>query len=264
MYQNAAAKVAHLCSIDKRHFLRWLAAVHDWTVFSAFSGSRVGKYGQSKTNRNEYSCIPVSVDAGEWAGQPLAFICSDFTFWTNDGLQLSQSNLKHLFSRADKVWVQFHYDKSRNNHIIHKFRKMGHPILCPVKAAISILYRAQLLQVPHHELISMFHQQDRKSCFKSGYTYLLNTDVTNEMHATCCHTYPDKDHYMHKNHKLIMAHSVHVTAAVALYNAGLPFDVIAFCLWWSTESVKHYVWECSSHHIGQLSDAVLLGAACAA
>ena len=264
MYQNAAAEVAHLCSINKRHFLGWLAAVHDWTVFSAFSGSRVGKYGQSKTNHNEYSCIPVSVDAGEWAGQPLAFISHDFTFWTDNGLQLSQLNLKHLLSRVDEVWVRFRYDKSHNNHVICKFRKTGHPILCPVKAAISILYRAQLLQVPLHELIGMFHQQDRKACFKTGYTYLLNTDVTNEMHATCCCTYPDKDHYMNKNHKLIMVHSVHVTAAVALYNAGLPFDVIAFCLWWSAESVKHYVRECSGHHIGQLSDAVLLGAACAA
>ena len=264
MYENATAKVAHLCSIDKRHFLGWLAAVHDWTVFGAFSGSRVGEYGQSKTNHNEYSHIPVSVDAGEWAGQPLAFISHDFTFWTDNGLQLSRSNLKHLLSRADKVWVRFRYDKSRNNHIIRKFRKMGHPILCPVKAAISILYRAQLLQVPLHEPIGMFHQQDRKACFKTGYTYLLNTDVTNEMHATCCHTYPDKDHYMNKNHKLIMVHSVCVTAAVALYNAGLPFDVIAFHLQWSAESVKHYVHECSGHHIGQLSDAVLLGAACAA
>jgi hypothetical protein len=84
------------------------------------------------------------------------------------------------------------------------------------------------------------------------------------MHATCCCMYLDKDHYMHKNHKLIMVHSVCVTAAVALYNAGLPFDVIAFCFQWSAESVKHYVCECSGHHIGQLSDAVLLGAACAA
>jgi hypothetical protein len=182
--------------------------VHDWTVFGAFSGSRVGEYGKSKTNHNEYSHIPVSMDAGEWASQPLAFICSDVTFWMNNGLQLSQSNLKHLFSRADEVWVQFCYDKSHNNHVICKFRKMGHPILCPVKAAVSILYRAQLLQVPHHEPISVFHQQDRKSCFKSGYTYPLNTDVTNEMHTTCHHTYLNKDHYMHKNHKLIMAHSV--------------------------------------------------------
>ena len=204
--------------------------MHDWTVFSAFSGSRVGKYSQSKTNCNEYSCIPVSVDAGEWAGQPLAFISQDFTFWTDNGLQLSWSNLKHLLSRVDEVWVRFCYDKSCNNHVIHKFRKMGHPILCPVKAAISILYRAQLLQVPLHEPIGMFCQQDRKVCFKTGYTYLLNTDVTNEMPTTCCCTYPDKDHYMNKNHKLIMVHSVRVTAAVALYNAGLPFDVIAFHL----------------------------------
>ena len=84
MYQNAAAKVAHLCSIDKRHFLGQLTAVHDWTVFGAFSGSRVGEYGQSKTNCNEYSHIPVSVDAGEWAGQALVFICNDFNFWTDN------------------------------------------------------------------------------------------------------------------------------------------------------------------------------------
>jgi hypothetical protein len=48
------------------------------------------------------------------------------------------------------------------------------------------------------------------------------------MHTTCLHTYLDKQDYMNINYMLIMAHSVRVTAAVVLYNAGLHFDVIAF------------------------------------
>ena len=66
---------------------------------------------------------------------------------------------------------------------------------------------------------------------------------------------------MNKNYMLIMAHSVQVTAAVALHNAGLSFDVIAFRLRWSVDSVKHYVHECSGATIGALSKCVLIGAA---
>ena len=56
-----------------------------------------------------------------------------------------------------------------------------------------------------------------------------------------------------------MAHSVHVTAVVALHNAGVPFDVITFRLHWSVDSVIHYVRECSSQQIGQLSETFLIG-----
>ena len=95
---------------------------------------------------------------------------------------------------------------------------------------------------------------------RDGFTFLTNTDVTAEMRATCLRTCPDPEHYMHINYKLIMAHSARVTAAVALHNAGLEFDVIAFRLRWSVQSVQHYVRECSGQIIGDLCQNVLVGA----
>lgn len=112
-----------------------------------------------------------------------------------------------------------------------------------------------MLKVPINEPIGAFRLRGTST----GYTFLTNDDVTQELRATCLRTYLDKNHYMHKNHKCIMAHSVRVTAAVALYTAGQAFDTIAFRLRWSVQSVQHYIRECCQH-IGKLCDAVLIGA----
>ena len=79
--ENAAAEIRTGCTTNRLYVLSRLAAVHYWTVLGAFSGSRVGEYGQSKANRGCYSTIPISSDTGDWGGQPLAFIRADFTFW---------------------------------------------------------------------------------------------------------------------------------------------------------------------------------------
>ena len=200
------------------------------------------------------------MDAGEWQNQPLAFIRSDFTFWDKGGNQISSANLMTAFQRAEQVWIRFRYDKSRNNHVIRKFTRTQHRILCPVVASISIIFRARLLKVPTKEPVGVFRPKKNRD----GYTFLQNNDVTDEMRATCLRTYPHKKHAYNINHRLIMAHSVRVTAAVVLHNAGLSFEVIAFRLRWSPESVKHYVRECSAQNLGDLSQAVLKGAARAA
>ena len=77
-----------------------------------------------------------------------------------------------------------------------------------MKAAVSILLRVKILKVPIEQPIGVFHLQSKNGTFKKGFTFLQNTDVTDEMHATCLCTYPDKQHYMHINYMLIMVHSV--------------------------------------------------------
>jgi len=260
MYENANAFVAKNCATDQSFFFSRPAAVHDWSALGTFTGSRVGEYGQTKARRGQCNRIPNSVDAGEWRNQPLAFIRSDFTFWDKAGNQIPTGNLQRILTEAQDIWIRFRYDKSRNNHVIRKFQRTGHEFLCPVRASTSILFRATLLRAPAHEPIGVFRLKRRRS----GYTFLQNNDVTDEMRATCLRTYPDKTHHYNQNYKLIMAHSVRVTAAVMLNVAGLSFEVIAFRLRWSPESVKHYVRECSGHQIGALSQAVLTGAARAA
>jgi hypothetical protein len=254
MFDNAQDHVGSLIQKDGAAFLSRAASVHNFTCLGAFTGSRVGEYGQTKARRGVYNKIPSSADAGEWAGMPIAFIRSDFTFWA-DRTELDKSDLGDTHQRATEVYIRFRYDKSINNFTIRKFKRTGHHYFCPVLASLAAILRANILQVPADKPVGVFRLQG----IDKGYVYLTNTDVTQELRATCLRTYPDKNHYMNKKCQCIMAHSVRVTAAVALYTAGQTFDTIAFRLRWSVQSVQHYIRECCQH-IGELSDAVLIGA----
>ena len=255
MFDNAQQNLADLMLTNLDAFLARPAAVHNFTVLGTFTGSRVGEYGQTKAIRGTYSRIPDTTNAGEWANMPLAFVKADFTFWTEKRNQMPEDDLSGLLDNATDVYIRFRYDKSLNNFTIRKFKRTGHHYFCPVVSAIAILQRAHMLLVPPHEPIGVFRLQKKKS----GYTCLQNNDVTEELRLTCLRTYPDPTHYMNQHHKCIMAHSVRVTAAVALHTAGETFDTIAFRLRWSVQSVQHYIRDCCQH-IGELSAAVLTGA----
>jgi hypothetical protein len=79
------------------------------------------------------------------------------------------------------------------------------------------------------------------------------------MPKVCKLAHPDPmDHY-HDKYKLMVSHSNRVTAAVALANAGLSIDAIAFWLRRLPQSVQHYLRECSSG-IGKLALDAVTGA----
>ena len=94
---------------------------------------------------------------------------------------------------------------------------------------------------------------------KGTYTFLRSYNVITRMQAVCRLAHPDKDSFFYKNAALMVSHSNRVTAAVALQNAGLSIDAIAFCLRWSPESVKHYLRDCS-HAVGELTLQAVKGA----
>jgi hypothetical protein len=63
-------------------FCNLLAVVFDWLHLGLHTGLHLGEYGQSKVPSGQlFATIPYSIDAGEWAGMPLAFIISDFMFF---------------------------------------------------------------------------------------------------------------------------------------------------------------------------------------
>jgi hypothetical protein len=71
--------------------------------------------------------------------------------------------------------------------------------------------------------------------------------------------YPDPKHYLHERISRLMAHSIHMTAALALHSANVPVEDIAFHLHWSVESVKYYSCKCQVQ-IGSLMQAAVAGA----
>jgi len=79
------------------------------------------------------------------------------------------------------------------------------------------------------------------------------------MQTVCRLAHPDPKDHFHKQAEFIVLHSNRVTAAVALFNAGLSIEAIAFRLRWSPLSVQHYLRECSAN-IGELTIAAVKGA----
>jgi hypothetical protein len=71
--------------------------------------------------------------------------------------------------------------------------------------------------------------------------------------------HPDPSHYMHKNAHCIVAHSLRVSACVALHNAGVSLDDITFRLRWNSDAVKAYIRDCA-RTIDELTGRVISGA----
>ena len=255
MFAFLFLKICRNAKMDKSFLLGLEAAVFDWTRLGCFTGSRANEYAQTTARRNDYSRVPNLPDAGEWAGMPLAFVDIDFTFYTKDSIRIPLAELRLRQAEVYELHVRFRYDKSQQNFTIRKFRRSGHHYLCPVLAAISIILRAQILHKrPEIEPLGVF-RIDRKG----SYTYLMSRDIIKIMRSAVVGAYPNANHFLRLNTDRIVAHSNRVTAAVALSNAGMDIDAIAFRLRWSPPSVSHYLRECSSA-IDKITQNTLVGA----
>jgi hypothetical protein len=195
--------------------------------------------------------------AGEWAGSPLAFICDDFTFYDkfvqlsqNEATQDSPCRVAHF------VFIRFRFDKSPTNFSIRKICCISGTFLCPVKAMISLLCRADMLGIPGDFPIGAFRMPSQQP---GEFTFIKGDNVKRVMQEACVLGHPDPDHYMRKHIHLIQSHSNHMTAAVAMFNAGVLMETIAHPLCWSVESVKHYLRKCTTK-IGFLIKRAIQGA----
>jgi hypothetical protein len=232
------------------------AAVFDWARLSIYTGSRSGEYAQTVGTTTKASCVPDAPVAEEWAKEPIAFVASDFTFFSTDNCRVTLKEILENPKLAHELHVRFRYDKSGRNFTIRKFAR-GKGLLCPIDAAISILLRAAALNVPPGHPIGVHHNPRSKAASKV--VLLQSSEVIKIMREVCLEAYPDKRHYYHINYMSIDAHSARVTAAVALSQAGVSKEDIAFRLRWKPESVDHYLRDCN-RTIGTLTQAAVLGA----
>jgi len=257
MFEALAKHLGAAHSFDRLVHLSIEFAVFDWSRLGIHTGSRLSEYGQSKPRRGEpIARIPFDSDAGEWAGLPLAFLRSDFTLYDEQLVRRSHPECIADLKLAAFVHIRFRYDKSVNNFTVRKFQRQSGSILCPVKAVLSILERADLLGIPTNEPLGAFRPQDAAA---REYSFLNGTHVKDVMQQAVRWAYPDPNHYMRLHEHLVMSHSNRVTAAVALFNAGVPIPVIAHRLRWSVDSVTFYLRDCF-RAIGPLTQKAVQGA----
>lgn len=233
------------------------ACVYDWTRLGIFTGSRGVEYVQTTGNHTKWEAVPNNPCAGIWAGKPLAFIYSDFTLLQNSRV-LTRKELLQPDCMPDSLQVRFRFDKSPTNFSIRKYKRTGHHIFCPVSAAHNIIRRAALLKVGEYEPLAHFIQNKKRSPYKGKTILLLSDDIIEVMRLMCRTVYPE-DHIMHKLAHKVDCHSNRVTAAVALANAGLTVDEIAFRLRWKPASVEHYLRDCYNQ-IGKYCNSTIAGA----
>ena len=232
--------------------------LYDCCSIGLFTGSRLAKYGQGVLPQNAPSDgwmpLPNSRDVPpEWQGKPSAFIADDFEFY--DERQLLVSHSKVLAGRAEAVYVhvRFRYDKSNNNFTFRKYKRVPGHILCPVEAVLSFIRRGPSILVHNFEPLAMF-------IGKNGKRYSVRGRHIQEfMQRACKLAYPDEEHYLRRRIDRLMSHSLRVTAAVALHNAGVSLDDIAFRLRWNSDAVKLYIRDCY-RTIGELTCRALAGA----
>jgi hypothetical protein len=149
-------------------FLAVEYAVYDWTRLGLFTGSRIAEYAQTRLKATDrYNAIPTTSDAGVWAGQALAFIRADFTFYTeqHELIELAYLHRAYLKGKVVAVHIRFRFDKSPRNFSIRKFQRTDDPILDPVAAAVSCIHRADLLRIPLWEPIGVFGAVNRSPAF---------------------------------------------------------------------------------------------------
>jgi hypothetical protein len=253
MFQTFHAQVTAAEKQNPRTFLDRHSLIFNTQCLGIFTGSRVSEYCQSKGKISEVSRVPAAPGKPEDSGLPIAFIAADFCFLTDRGTHLAHAAVFANQALAHQLQITFRHDKSGRNYSVRKYAR-GRTWLCPIAAAIKLLYRAHLLQTPPNDPICAYRRLGT-----SGRRYLRDTEVTDTMRKICIATYKDPSHFLRVNIARIASHSNRVTAAVALYLAKISIDVIAHRLRWMRESVSFYLRE-SACDIDQYTADTIHGA----
>ena len=225
-----------------RCFLGKDYAVYDWARLGIFTGFRVTEYAQSKLPKGQkFLLVPTnSFVPAEYHGTPLAFTLPDFRFYDKNHHLVPHALVqkRHLQHDILELEIRWRYDKSAHNFVIRRFRVTGHAIFDPVDAAVSIIHRRNLLQVPTPFPLGVWSSNG------SSYRFLKDTEIKTVMQLAVDLAYPDPAHYMRIHKHLVLPHSNRVTAAVCLQKGGASNDEIAFKLRWHPTSVPTYLRDC--------------------
>jgi hypothetical protein len=164
--QDMAHEVAKQSSLTAA-FLSVEYTVYDWERVVIYTGSRIAEYSQSSSatastssgfkfaSGKKHAKVPMYHAAGIWAGFPIAFIATDFTFWDINMCQLDSSIClaQNAHAVIFEIHIRFRFDKSKHNFTIRKFQRQKQIKFDLVIGVINIFCHASMLNIPAHKPI---------------------------------------------------------------------------------------------------------------
>ena len=212
------------------------------------------------------SCSTPSIRASNrWRLRPRDF---DFTMFTINDFATCDTHLVNEDGNQQVIRRQVFNSKGFSNafrRTVHLFQQFLDPSdihkLQQIFPDWHPYYNDMPLCTPLPCLYRRLHGfgRDHIGIYKDRTVFLTAQDVRSVMRMVCKLTYPNPQHFMHKNYMQIDCHSNRVTAAVVLHNDKVPIEDIAQRLRWSVESVQHYLRDTFSH-VGTMCQAVIRGA----
>ena len=210
------------------------AAIRDAVILASFTGSRVSEYAQTQASKGSpFNIVPCNAASGVEGGRPLAFIVSDFRFFTASQLELDWKDA----AAAHYISVRFRYTKGVHSFTSRMFSHLPDSIFCPVQAAFRAVRRWRLLAPGEDTPVFCFLQ----AFFSRKPTFLADHHVTKALRIAAEKAHPDARHLVRQHINAISAHSLRVFACLCLQQAGWDEDTISYQLRWNSSAIKHYL-----------------------
>jgi hypothetical protein len=207
-------------SLDSEHH-----TLFDATTIGRYLGPRVSEFAQTTDKTVDYHVYP--------SGRRVikAFIANDFQFIDETGqviIELSDTSIDVV----NRVRVTWRIQKNRqNNQKVTLSCDKSNPTICPVLAALRLVFRARRLSQPDSMPVACYLKKD-------ALAYLTGSRIALHFRAAARAVRPNisKD-----DEQRYSAHSLRVWACVLLDEAGKSPDYIKKRLRWMGDSFRMYL-----------------------
>lgn len=205
----------------------------DLSCINRVTGSRMSEYSQTKVNDIDYHTFPSGAKIIK------AFTTDDFVFFDNRGRKVklphqpSSEQVIALEKKIVKVTITWRFQKNRQNNEKRTFSAEipSNELICPVRAAMRMIFRARRLGQPDHLPLAVYKRKDT-------FAYITGSRVGLLLRQAVRLAYPDKSK---EELKRFSAHSFRVWACVLLDEAGKSPDFIKKRLRWLGDSYRIYL-----------------------
>ena len=225
------AMVTHMlqeCTLSPPDSLQ--RSILDWILLGRVTGVRRSEWCQDGPNI-EMTKPSLSHPVPE----PKAFIADDFQFFDSNQRRLYSLSPGDLEAIAF-VKIRWRFQKNHDNgQIIPYSRDRTHPASCPVLAAARIALRAQALGLPPSSPLAVY----ASSSSSSGYRHIQASQVVKFLRQTAKAVFGLKPN--DKTLEKWTCHSIRVTAANLLHQAGMTDSYIKMRLRWKSCTFQMYL-----------------------